>query len=91
MFDIIKSESKDAEQLCPSVLQLLDRDLMSLIQKDFPGFQSPDKSNGQDEDQGVDPLQFGQMGIFEVEAPTFTGAKKHFDAPAFTVQLTAMR
>lgn len=90
MFDIVETESKDAEQLCASTLQLLDGDLMTLIQKDFPSFQSPDKSNGQDEDQGIDPLQFGQMGIFKIEPPAFTGAKKYFDPPTFTIQLTSM-
>ena len=42
MFDAIETESKDAVQLCAPVLQLLNGNLMTLIQKDFACFSQRD-------------------------------------------------
>ena len=69
---------------------MLDGDLMPLFQEEFSCFQSPDKSQGQDEDQGINPFQFGQVRIFKIEASTFTTPKENFNTPSFAIKRITM-
>ena len=85
MFDKIESKPKDTYELSFSFLELFNRNLMTIIDQEFPGFESPNKGDSQNEAQGVNTLEFGQMGVFEVKASGFTGCKKHFDAPTFAI------
>lgn len=80
MFQVVKSDSKDGAQFGPPFFQMLDWDLMPFFKEEFSGFQSPDKSDGQDVNKGFNPLQVGQVGFFRIEPPLFAGTEKDLDA-----------
>jgi len=90
IFNMVKAQSKDADEFSLAFFQMFDGDLMAFCQKVFPSFKCPDKSYCQDEDQRIDPLQFGQVCILKVEASAFNGAEEHFNTPAFAVQWSTM-
>ncbi len=76
MFDKIETNPKDAFELGFSFVELFDRNLMTVIDQEFPCFKSPNKSNSKDKAKGVNTFNFGQMRVLEVKASGFTDGKK---------------
>ena len=85
MFDMIESKPEYTDKSGLSLFQLFDGDLMPIFEEVFSRFQTPDKCNGQYEDQRIYPVRNFQMRVLEIETSGFQRSKKHLNSPAFAI------
>jgi RHS repeat-associated protein len=89
--DQVQSESKDTVELCFSFSNVFYRDPFSIFNHPFACFECPDKSDCQDEHQGIDPVQMSEVGIFKIEASRLATPEEYFNSPPLSIESIPVR